>query len=483
MIAPSRQLRRIDEPLPRPVRQPVSPNAWLVITLTGLMGFFCFMPYTSLPIGNRTSLQIGNLISIALAAPLIFAAWRQRPFWIYILVAAPLCLSMLHVAISGSGDAVLSAKAMSVWLLVAIMLISTQLHAPVYPLALLTGAAIATLVHFVVGVWQYFAFKNGEFPLVWLYVNPSFLSVQENAENIARWNQRPFGVFPEPSAMSSSLAPWLLFWMAYLLKLVKLHKEPARWQRMLFAGATVGGLALIILSQSGHAAITLAAASVFISIWFIRSKATRRTLAAFLLIFGIAAPLVIYAAMLSLSTRVGGSELGNSSWEDRFNSLIIGFNLWTKGDLGTFIWGFGLGQTSPVLQREWRMEAVWSVLLIYIYETGVIGLASVAIIGTWLIRMWRQSAYSVVFATITLVWLVGITITTSYLELLSLWMTLAWLSVWPAICPPTRKAAEPVAMRSEPEEIESIYVTSEESGNRGLPEAPRVFPRNRWLEN
>ena len=37
------------------------------------------------------------------------------------------------------------------------------------------------------------------------------------------------------------------------------RQTPGAWQQVLFAAAAAGGLGLIILSQSGHAAVTLAA--------------------------------------------------------------------------------------------------------------------------------------------------------------------------------------------------------------------------------
>jgi hypothetical protein len=290
-------------------------------------------------------------------------------------------------------------------------------------------------------------FASGEFPLLWLYSNPSFLSVQDNAVTIARYQRRPFGIFPEPSAMSSSLAPWVLLWLANLLNLVQFRQTPERWQRILFACAAAGGLALIIFSQSGHAAITLLAATVFVATWFLRSKATSGTYAAIILMFGVAAPFVLWLAITSLGNRVGGSQLGNSSWADRSQSLLIGLNLWLDTGFMNAIWGFGLGLTSPVLSREYQLEAVWSVLLTYVYETGLIGAIGCSCIAIHLLHCWKRSGFNVAFIAIAAVWVVGITITTSYLQLLSLWMTLGWLSIWPEVCRPTGSLPVAVAER------------------------------------
>lgn len=408
--------------------------------LMGLMGFFCFMPYSSLPVGNRTSLQFGHFFAMLVCVPVLFMAWRRRPFWIFLAVLAPLYFSTFAMAVTGRGDVTLSFKSIVVWTSACVMIVAGQVGAPRHALALLTGAALATLMHFFVGVWQLFAFQSGEFPLTWLYVNPAFLSVQDNAEKIAKYTQRPFGVFPEPSAMSSSLAPWVLFWTAHLCGLVKMRIEPARWQRALFSVAAAGGLALIIFSQSGHAVVTLAAASLFVAGWFLKSKATYRTYAGLVAVCGVVIPVVLWLAVSSLSNRMGGEKMGNSSWEERSSSLVIGFRLVVGGDFQTLLCGYGPGMMSPILQRVYRLEAVWSVLLNYLYETGIIGLLGVFAIGLHQLNIWRKSRFSLAFAAITVVWLVGITITTSYNELLSLWMTLGWLSVWPEICRPQEKA-------------------------------------------
>ena len=251
--------------------------------------------------------------------------------------------------------------------------LAVQLWAAGYSLELLTGVAAATLLHAAVGAWQWFAFRDGHLPLVELYANPSFLSVQENADTIARYIRRPFGLFPEPSAMSSSLAPWVLFWAAEAGGLLRLRREPARWQRRLFAAAAAGGLGLIILSQSGHAAVTLAAMAVFAAAWFVRRRATAGAYVAVVFAFAVVLPVVLWFAFDSLSNRVGGaSDLGNSSWEDRSTSLVLGLQLWLQ-DVPTLVLGTGVGMTSPALQRSAHLEAVWSVLLTYVYETGFVG--------------------------------------------------------------------------------------------------------------
>jgi hypothetical protein len=248
--------------------------------------------------------------------------------------------------------------------------------------------------------------------------------------------------------MSASLAPWALFWLAEMFGLIRLHRAPAQWQRILFGAAAAGSLGLIIISRSGHSAITLAVAVVMATVWFVRCKATLRNFLAIVSVCWIVLPVVLIVAAIALSDRLGGGKMGNSSWEDRSDSLVIGFKLLTEGGLATLIFGVGVGQTAPMLQAMYRLEAVWSVTLVYIYETGLIGLIVLCAIARHIGKIWRSISYDFVFAGILAVWLVGVTVTTSYQQLLSLWLTLGCFTVWPSFCAPTTRAEVPAPRRA-----------------------------------
>ncbi len=411
--------------------------------LTLGLGFFCIMPYASLPVGGNSAIQIGNLFTIVMAMFLLVIAWRGKPFWIYPLLLLPLYLSTLCVGVVGEANLELCFKSTVVWTLSLLTIVVAQHFAVRHPVELLSGLAAATLIHAAIGIWQWFVFPSGVIPLLWIYINPSFYSVQIHADALSRYAMRPFGLFPEPSAMASSLAPWILFWTAYLLGLVPLRVQPARWQRALFAAAASAGIFLIIISQSGHSAVTLLAVGVFVLAWFVRSRATLGTYLA--IVFGsVAGSAALWLAANSLSRRIGRKTLGNSSWEDRSNSLILGFTEAFGSDPLTALFGLGPGLSAVALYKVSEFVAVWSVLLTYLYETGIIGFVAVSGIAFYLLRTWKASRFNMAFAAIFLVWLVGITITTSYDQLLSLWVTLGWLTIWPAICSPA-----PVAVHSQ----------------------------------
>lgn len=402
-----------------------------------VFGFLAFMPYPAIPVGASTGLQFGSLLTLLLVLPCLFLPWKGRPFFIAPVLLAALSLSLLKVAFTDSGSLGLCFKSMLVTGMAGFTLLATQRLAPQNSLHLLTGIAAATVVHAIVGFWQLYAFEQGQFPLLGLYVNPSFLSVQDNASIIVRYIQRPFGLFPEPSAMSSSLAPWVVLFIAEALGLVRLRHAPSRRQRALFVTAALGALGLIIISRSGHATIVLAAMSVLAVAWFLRSRATVGSYLMMVLVFCIALPLVFWMGAESLSDRIGsGSYLGDDSWRDRAKSLKAGLSLLVEGSPATWIFGIGPGLTSPAIKAATGFEAVWSVLLPYVYQTGLLGMMAVSWVGIFFVRVWRAARLNITFVVMLFVWFVGIAITTSYGQLLPLWIAMAWLTVWPEVCAP-----------------------------------------------
>jgi hypothetical protein len=438
MHARLKQPLRTDRIQPATVNAAQSAAARRMAWLAGAFGFCCMMPYIAIPVGNRSAIQVGNLLTFLLVLPVLTISWRNRPFWMFPALMVGLCLSTLKVTMT-EGDPAISFKTLILWAVSLMAMLPTQLYFAQYSLEILCGIAIAAIVHTAMGIWQWHAFSAGYFPLQALFENQSFLSVKENAEIIAKYTQRPFGVFPEPSAMSASLAPWALFWVAEMFGLVRLYRAPAKWQRILFGAAAIGSLGLIIISRSGHSMITLAVAVVMAVVWFVRCKATLRSFLAIVSVCWVALPLILVVAAIALSDRLGGGKMGNSSWEDRSDSLVIGLKLLTEGGLLTLIFGVGVGQTAPILQSAYRLEAVWSVTLVYLYETGLVGLIVMCAIGRHLARMWKGVSYDFVFAGILIVWLVGVTITTSYQQLLSLWLTLGCFTVWPSFCTPAQR--------------------------------------------
>jgi len=409
------------------------------------LGFFCFMPYPAIPFGTSSALQIGNMLSVAMLVPALALTWRHRPVYLYPLILAPLVISAVKASMTGSDDLDICFKDIIMIALTCLTLVVTQLYAPRCGLQLITGIAAAMIVHAVVGLWQLYCFSIDEFPFAALYINQSFLSVQDNSKVIAQYIQRPFGIFPEPSAMSSSLAPWILFWFAELCGIVQLRQAPARWQRVLFVAAAAGGFVLIIISGSGHTMITSAGLACIGLLAFRNLRATPRTFAIVLPALVVIVPLILWLVVSVMSARIEGEYQVKGSWDERSTSLADGFAMYAQGDVPTILFGIGAGLTPGAMWNITKVSAVFSVLLTYVYETGLIGALAILAVSFHLLRVWRASGLSVAFAAIAVVWLVGIMVTTSYSQLLPIWIALGWLTVWPAVC--TSAEPEPAVRR------------------------------------
>jgi hypothetical protein len=398
------------------------------------LGFLGFLPYPAIPAGGNSAVQMGNALCFLLIIPVFFMSWRKRPFFLYVVIQVPLVLSAVKVAMVQQAGMEICIKTMLVWAMSCMTLLVSQLYLPRFSLQIFTGIACATIIHLLVGLWQAYVFlTGGEFPLLFLYLNPSFLSVPDQARDLVRYVQRPFGLFSEPSAMSSSLAPFVLIWMAEACGLVKFAFQPARWQKALFSVAAIGALLLIISSRSGHALATLAIVVVFGLVWLKNARASVWNFLVTMFVFGIVLPLAIWLTYLAVGDRVAEARGANESWQDRSNSLIMGFKIWTHTDLATLALGVGNGLSANLLLKQYGLDAVWSVLLTYIYEAGLIGAAAVAWVSVYLVRIWRNTNCNLVYAMVLFVWLVGITVTTSYNQLLPIWITLALFTVWPDV--------------------------------------------------
>jgi hypothetical protein len=151
-------------------------------------------------------------------------------------------------------------------------------------------------------------------------------------------------------------------------------------------------------------------------------------------------PVVLWCLAHSLGDRVGSGELGNDSWDDRFTSLVVGLPLSLGRDLLSAIFGAGPGLSAVAIKGSAGLDAVWSVLLSYLYDTGIVGFVIICAIGVHVMELWRSVKWEPVFGAFVAVWIVGITVTTSYGQLLPIWIALAFLTVWPEVVESPRKA-------------------------------------------
>jgi hypothetical protein len=285
--------------------------------------------------------------------------------------------------------------------------------------------------------------------------------------------------------MSASLSPWLLVWMALLTGAVKIRQHMSSRYRALFAAAAAGATVLMIVSRSGQTAVTMVAVLGLAALWMLRARATPRSTGIVVAALAIVLPVVLWLAAKSVGDRLGGERLGNSSWEERASSIVAGYSLFAGGDWRTLLFGFGPGQTAFAVTQEKGLEAVWSVSLCYLYDTGLLGAVALLWLGSMMVRNWKRARFSPVFAAIFVVWVVGVTLTTSYEQLLPLWLALGWFTVWPdvmeavASSPVVRSVSELPPVISGPPEPSAVPPSSWAAACPTLAADARA--RGRWI--
>jgi hypothetical protein len=361
-----------------------------------------------------------------------------------------LLLLILPVLLSGF-LAVLTAHAISAEVVVKTM-IATVLALVVlvpageiinkrYIMPLLYGVAWAIVLHSVVGLYQAYWFAQNVFPFSWLYQNPSFKSsISETPETWALYVKRPFGLFPEPSAMSASIGPWLVLIVGLLLY-PRLRRGMMRSTRTLLVVAAVCGVALIIMSSSGFT-IWLLAGLLLIGLPALKNNVLqfpRRPESLLILVTFV----LVGVAVATLSVIYVGSRLSieeNSSWAARLASIAWGISYLGTSPHNLFF-GVGPGQSflilnspgSPILLEgpaRLPAEAVWSVVVNYVQETGLVGVLALTLILMMMLRAILRSSARLAGLSCLMVWLAAVVFTTSYLPLSPVWLFLGVLLGW-----------------------------------------------------
>src|SRR5262249_39481749 len=142
-----------------------------------------------------------------------------RTFGAFVILLTPLYLSMLVNVMFGDVPVVGVLPKETISLSVAMLVLwPAQWLADRRLLPeVLKAATLAMVIHALIGLYQVYSFTKDEFPLLFLYRNPSFRSMEAWSPIYARFIKRPCGLFPEPSAMAASLGPWLVLLTGLLL--------------------------------------------------------------------------------------------------------------------------------------------------------------------------------------------------------------------------------------------------------------------------
>jgi hypothetical protein len=402
-----------------------------------LLSFSSFFIYPAIPISANTGLGLPSLLAGALAfmwvGQICCSDWA--PFaW----MMAPLVLSASFVLLAGTAIAPdVALKSVAALGMAFVVVVPTgYLLRTGHGEPFLHGTACAIIVQSALGAYQAFEFERSRFPFAELMrTSPGLAMTPETIDTYVEYVKRPFGLFPEPSAMAACLGPWLaLIAVALFTPTVQ---ERFRRHRTLLMVALASGLGLVALSKSGQA-LPIAAATSLCAVlpaftWRGRPAARAAALLAGLAIVGGTAAWINSGA----ASRFEFDQ--NGSWQARLASLDVAIQSLTRMD-SRFFFGIGPGQTTWELRSAAMsgvaasgITAVWSGTLMYAMETGVFGLVCMLVLGRAIARsIWTSSAPAG-GAACAAVWLFGITFGTSCVVLPPLWTAMAALLTWRSV--------------------------------------------------
>ena len=359
-----------------PARREWSWAAWL-------FAFACFFPYPALAIGGNTGLQVSQAAALA-AIPFLVARPPGRSFWAILLLLGSVFVSTFlnHMFADVPLPDVLVKESIGMALAVLVIWPADWLADRDLFREVLAAAGAAIVLHSLIGLLQLYSFSKDQFPLLFLYVNPSFHSMQEWAEEYALYIKRPCGLFPEPSAMAASLGPWTVL-LAGLLLDPGLRRRLG-WRRAWPVLPPVAcGCLMLALSGSGSTFALMAALLVICAgeVWrMVHAPRPSQLVMVALVLLSVASVLGYAISQLSSDHLTGRID---SSWGLRTASIRMGLTL--NSDPLNVAVGVGPGQSSPIIKSHWSGPpipktqvdvAIFSVAVRYYAETGLLGAAA-----------------------------------------------------------------------------------------------------------
>lgn len=411
--------------------------------------FSCFFPNPALPAGSSTGLQLSQALALLFLPVMLFKGMPVRHSLALLLVLLSMAASGFYVVLTGRAitDEVVVKVTVATMLALLPLVPLGWLLLKGYTLHVLRAAAWGIIANGLLGAYQLYSFARNTFPAMWIYQNPSYGDfIQSQEIEWALYVKRPFGFFPEPSAMSSSIGPWLVLIVGLLMYPGMLRGATKR-MKTLFWAALVLGLALIITSQSGYM-LPLMASMLVVSLPMLARLAIRAYRPGnmlFLSILGISGVVLAVVAISYLGERL---DFQNDSWQQRGSSIIWGI-YYLGTDLGVLLFGVGPGQSYEMLwqaggeQNLSSGSAVWSVTVNHLQEQGLVGgLAMLVVLGLVARAIIRSSRRMAGFACL-LAWLAGVILTTSYISLSPIWLFLGALLLWDHIFDPANKSESP----------------------------------------
>jgi hypothetical protein len=405
----------------------------------GLLTVLCFLPYPAVPVGNYTGLQGAFLFAPFVALYACFNRQSARSWIVFLLIMVPYVLAGTIALILG--NTLIPSNTYKAAPALALSIMPILAFAPfcetVSRRTILLCCAAMVLFHGLFGLFQWFAFARGVFPLMPLFNNNSFTLADNDLLG------RPMGLFPEPSAMAAVLGPFIMLLVVITLDRRDYGIMPARYRPFLLV-SVLAGLALLALSKTGFvlpfAAVFLGVVAVGLPAWGATRMMERIVVyAGFLAIVVV----VIWLAWDIVEERFS-AELNNSgSWSGRLDSIAESLRIWTSRS--DYLW-FGVGSNQSHLHMEQtgtyqtyggmtRFGAVYSVIFTLLMETGLMGVLAWSVIAVLCVRAISRSGYVMCGYAVAACWVAGASVTTSYLVFPGLWLCLGLLVNWDRLFP------------------------------------------------
>ena len=382
------------------------------------VGLLVFLPYPAFPVGSNSAVQLGHLCVLALLGLFAVGLVRltRRSLAALGLVVVPPFVSTALTIGAPAAMTNLSAAVLFSFNAAAILVGAYAWRRG--PVVLLRAVAVVVLVHVAVGALQVYYFARDVFPLQGLFVNPSFADLAEAGGEMALYVKRPFGLMPEPSAMSASLGPWLvLLWSSALG--VNEYVSARGVRRGLLWAALIGGTTLMVLSRSGGTAFFGLGLVGLLVLRYRRVGARTAFVKMIYLVGGVAITgLVVYLVVTSLQERFSGWT-ADSSWSFRMGSILAGFDLVTRGGFSSIAVGMGFGGVVQTLTTTTIYNGIHSLYALYLCATGLVGFGVVLGTVALLRKLWRRRLTSFAIAGGVLV--LGLALVTGYNSLLAMW--------------------------------------------------------------
>ncbi len=394
---------------------------------------FCWGLSLGLP---STSIPLSNIFGITLAHFLMFATLtavlsRLRSFHLlcWMALVSPALISTLFIP---TIDAGLTLKYLGDLVIATLPLLFTMVLALSFGLEILKGSAVIILVNVAFGFYQMLCGVLGRtFDLGFLYNYPQYNFTANGLQAMCD-TFRPFGLFPEPSATNAALSPWILLLLALGFGLIKFKQSLVDEECLrMFKVAGLLGVLLVFFSKSGHTIFLLFGLSgIFI---LLVKKYVRQRRWSLLTLTLAVIPLIVVVGLYLTSQRIESqfdpAGVGNNSWSKRFNAIMDSVDIWLNYGFLRIFFGCG-GDAARIVFAEKGSDAIWSVLMTHVVNTGICGLLFILGVFVAGLNAIKRSGVVLVGFVFFSVWLLGITFTTCYQSLTAVWASLGWLLVW-----------------------------------------------------